>query len=181
MGADMYYIRGVHKERGLSIVYSCLNCAFETFAASVNGMLLNVEYSKQTVLGDLLMSQGKKALVAEIKRMLRASRKKIRYCTYGYLDKGTAKRYFYIRQLIARTDKLSERLWAYKDVKRYFREQGWKVHTSTTTRLGADYKAESSTEDYTELDPDGLIRINFVREDTLLVPMPEKKTERRGA
>ena len=181
MEADMYYIRGVHKERGLSIAYSCLNCACETFTASVNGMLLNVEHYKRTALGHLLISKGKEALAAELKRMLRASRKKERYCTYGYLVKGDARRYFYIRQLFARTDKLSEKLWVYKEVKEYFLEREWKVHTSTTTRLGADYKAVSVTEDYTKLDPDDLIRINFVPEYTLLVPMPDRKQERKGA
>ena len=181
MGADMHYLRGTHRERGLIIGFSCLNCACETFTASVNGMLLNVEHYKRTALGHLLISKGKEALVAEIKRMLRASLKKERYCTYGYLVKGNARRYFYIRQLFARTDKLSEKLWVYKEVKEYFLEREWKVHTSTTTRLGADYKAVSVTKDHTKLDPDGLIRINFVWEDTLLVPMPDRKQERKGA
>lgn len=177
----MYYLRGVHKERGLSISFSCLNCASETFCATVNGMFLNMDSYKKSELGYLLISKGKEALTAEIKRILRASRNKARYCTYGYLVKGDAHRYYYIHQLLARTDNLRQRLWAYKEVKEYFREREWTVHTSTTTRLGADYKAESVTQDYTKLDPAGLIRINFLPENKLLVPITEKNTKRKGA
>lgn len=181
MGGDMRYIRGVHKERGLVIHYNCLNCASETFYATVNGMLLNVQIDKTTELGYLLISKGKGTLVAEIKRMLRAGRNPKRHCTYGYLVKGDARRYFYIRQLTACTGDLRQRLRMYKQVKEYFREREWKVHTSTTTRLGADYKAESVSEDYTKLDPNGLIRINFLTENELLIPMPDKKLMRKGA
>ncbi len=179
MTPDFYTISDSHVERGLEIRFRCNNCASESFRATVNGMRLNLTWDQRSSLGYLFLTKGKKALIDEIKRMLRAVRPKAFNCTIGCFVKGS-KEYYVLYGLEACVYDIRGKLQVYKEVKRYFRKHGWRMKASETAQLGVGYQAESVKRGYDELDPKRMLMLFFAESNKLLIPLSNsnKKGER---
>ncbi len=163
---DCFTITESHTERGLDIRFSCFNCASESFAATVNGKRLNLDSDWRSELGYMLLTKGKKAVIDQIKRLLRASKPRYAY-GYGVYVRGSKRQYYYLNGCTAPANDLSLRLHVFKLVKRHFHELGWKIKRAATAALGADYSVESVNHHYDALDPARMIIIRFNYADTL--------------
>ena len=143
----------------------------ETFQASYYGRRADGKYGFVPLarrydelirgnLGYMLITRGKKAVEDELKRTLRKKRREDHGKTAGYTIAyeyaENRRRYAFIREVYFEPGaSLAERLWVYKEVKRYFADvMNWKIKSYTRAEFGKDFQIENVKEVMEKLNPE---------------------------
>lgn len=112
-------------------------------------------------LGYIFITKGNDACFAEIKRLYRASLRKRRLCTIGFMLEGSKREYCFTHNLSAFDDSLLGKVNIYKEFKSFLLESGGKYESSATAELGADYKVERVKKHYQTADLSRPVKIYF--------------------
>lgn len=149
--------------KSMRISYAAHRYAPELFTrVRVYNKPFALEHYQLQSLGYTFITKGHEACVAEIKRLYRASLRKRRRCTIGFMLKDHKSEYCFTRDLSAFDDKLSDKLHIYKEFKRFMSEQGGKYAEYQSATLGADYKPEHVETHYQKVDMTRPVKIYFV-------------------
>jgi hypothetical protein len=113
-------------------------------------------------LGNIHITEGCDACIAEIKRLYRAALHKRRSCTIGFLLRNKTREYCYCRAFMVYDDDLPGKLSIYKELKQYLLSRGCKFEEFRSALLGADYTPERVETHYQMVDLTHPIKIYFV-------------------
>lgn len=148
--------------KGMRISYAANKSAPEQFSnLKVYNQPFKLDSSLMWRLGYKYSTEGHKACLAEIKRLYRASLRKRRLCTIGFMLEGSKRDYCFTRSLSAYDDSLQGKLRIYKEFKLHLLESGGKYESAATAELGANYKIESVVKHYQTADLSRPVKIYF--------------------
>ena len=153
--------------KNIKYSYSCYRYAPESFSASVTiGNItkkFELDYDEKSTLGQLAICKGSKATIDELKRIHRKQYKKKNYnVCYGVYELENNKRYHYIGQLTANKYNIQQKLYIYKEVKKYFESLNWEIKEGKKAILGADFKAEKVEEITTKLNKNRFVELTII-------------------
>lgn len=109
--------------------------------------------------GYAMVTSGRSAGIAELKKILRKQDHTASRITYGfrYVDHPT--QFVYLRGPIAMRDSLSSRLETYKRIVWQLAKQNWEHETLTSCELGANLKTENVKVHKEKINQHGLITL----------------------
>lgn len=114
----------------IKLKYYGYKYAPESFNFFVNGKLYAAAYTPEAAaLANLILQGKEKEARDKIKRELRASYKKPHYITIGFYKAGSKKDYFFTRQLYADNTSLNDKLFIYKEFKKFMENQNETIKT----------------------------------------------------
>lgn len=132
---------------------------------------INLTNEEKSACGNAFCTKGRLAAIAELKHIIRKRERKDKiYITYGSAHKNNSKLYSYTNTLLVPENNLTERLYAYKEWKKYCIANDWKLSNYKVEEIQFDPNdlSKKPTEKmlYDELVKDKFIKI-YTKSKTL--------------